>query len=49
MLCLPVAACAIILYLRYLLGYFFFQIEVLIFIDGDLSISSLINQQERKS
>lgn len=49
MLCLPVVACAIILYLHYLLGYFFFQIEVLIFIDCDLSISSLINQQERKS
>lgn len=49
MLCLPVAAWALIRYLQYLLGYFFFKIEVLIFVDCDLSISSLINQQETKS
>jgi len=34
-------------YITYLV-VFFFQIEVLIFIDCDLSISTLINQQERK-
>lgn len=38
-------SCTYIIYL----GFFFFQIEVLIFIDWDLNISSLINQQERKS
>lgn len=39
---LVLLSCTYIIYL----GFFFFEIEVLIFIDWDLNISSLINQQE---